>query len=196
MVYPHHASHTGLPAACARSLRRLKVDCLDLYLLHWPGATPLDETTAAFERLREAGHIRAWGVSNFDVDEMDAMPAGCFTNQVLYNLEARGAEFDLLPWMGEHSMPLMAYSPVGQGGKLLRHKALQAVARRHAATAGQIAVAWTLRRPGVVAIPKASNADHVRQNAAAAEITLSADDLATLDAAFPPPRRKHPLAML
>ena len=195
-VYPHNASHTGVPAACARSLRRLKVNCLDLYLLHWPGSTPIQETVEAFERLKDAGKIKAWGVSNFDVDEMEALPPGCATNQVLYNLGARGIEFDLVPWCRQRGMPVMAYSPVGQGGRLLRDPALQAVAERHGVTPAQVALAWTLRSPGVVTIPKASDPAHVRENAAAAALTLSADDLAALDTAFPPPRRKQALAML
>ena len=195
-VYPHNASRTGVPAACARSLRRLRVDCLDLYLLHWPGATPLHETVEAFERLKEAGKIRAWGVSNFDVGDMEELPPGCATNQVLYNLGERGIEFDLLPWSRERAMPVMAYSPVGQGGRLLAHPALKQVAGRHGVTAAQIALAWTLRKPGIVTIPKAADPDHVRQNAEAARLTLSPADLAELDTAFPPPKRKRALSML
>ncbi|MDP9095679.1 MAG: aldo/keto reductase [Pseudomonadota bacterium] len=195
-IYPHNASHAGVAAACARSLRRLKVNCLDLYLLHWPGSTPIHETVDAFERLVDAGKIRAWGVSNFDVDEMETLPPGCATNQVLYNLGERGIEFDLLPWSQQHDMPVMAYSPVGQGGRLLSSPALRAVADRHGKTPAQVAVAWTIRTPGVVAIPKAVHADHVRQNAASADIILSAEDLASLDAAFRPPDKKRPLAML
>jgi diketogulonate reductase-like aldo/keto reductase len=195
-VYPHNATRTGVPAACGRSLRRLRVECIDLYLLHWPGSTPVEETAEAFERLRGAGKIRHWGVSNFDVDEMERLPPGCCTNQVLYNLEARGIEFDLLPWSREQGMPVMAYSPVGQGGRLLRNPVLREVATRHGATPAQIALAWTLRAPGVVAIPKAAEPEHVRQNAEAGEITLLEEDLAALDAAFPPPRRKQSLAML
>ena len=195
-VYPHNATRTGVPAACGRSLKRLRADVIDLYLLHWPGATPVAETAEAFERLREQGKIRHWGVSNFDVDEMETLPPGCFTNQVLYNLEARGIEFDLLPWSQEQGMKMMAYSPVGQGGRLLRNPVLLEVATRHGATPAQVALAWTLRAPGVVAIPKAANPEHVRQNAETGEITLSPEDLAALDAAFPPPRRKQSLAML
>ncbi len=195
-VYPHNASRKGVAAACARSLKRMKVDVIDLYLLHWPGSTPIEETVAAFETLHEHGHIRRWGVSNFDVDEMQTMPPGCFTNQVLYNLETRGVEFDLLPWSQEQGMPVMAYSPVGQGGRLLRHRALAEVAARHGATAAQIALAWTLRLPGVVSIPKAADPEHVRQNAEAARIVLSHEDLAALDDAFPAPNRKQSLAML
>lgn len=195
-VYPHNASHAGVAAACARSLRRLKVNCLDLYLLHWPGSTPIGETVDAFERLKDAGKIRSWGVSNFDVDDMETLPETCATNQVLYNLGERGIEYDLLPWSRQRQMPLMAYSPVGQGGRLLSHPALKVVAERHGKTPAQIALAWTIRGPGVVTIPKAASPDHVRQNAAAGDIVLSAEEWATLDAAFKPPTRKQPLAML
>ena len=195
-VYPHNASRTGVPAACGRSLKRMGVDVIDLYLLHWPGSTPIEETAEAFERLREAGKIRHWGVSNFDVDEMETVPEGCFTNQVLYNLEARGVEFDLLPWSRRKRMPVMAYSPVGQGGRLLKHRALAEVGARHDATAAQIALAWTMREEGVVAIPKASDPEHVRQNAMVRGIALTDEDLEMLDAAFPPPTRKQGLAML
>ena len=195
-VYPHNASRAGIAAACARSLRRLRTDCLDLYLLHWPGSVPIAETVAGFEALRDAGHIRAWGVSNFDVDEMERLPAGCATNQVLYNAATRGIEFDLLPWSRQKGMPVMAYSPVGQGGALLRAPALADVARRLGATPAQVALAWTLAQPGVVAIPKAGTPEHVRQNAATAAMRLSDADLAAIDAAFPPPHRKEALAIL
>ena len=195
-IYPHNAGHVGVAAACARSLKRLRVNCLDLYLLHWPGAVPLDETAAAFERLKDAGKIRQWGVSNFDVDELEALPPGCAANQVLYNLGARGIEFDLLPWCRTQAMPVMAYSPVGQGGRMLGNAALAAVAARHGVSPAQVALAWTLRAPGVVTIPKASDVAHVRENAEAVRLTLSPEDLSELDAAFPPPTRKRPLAML
>lgn len=195
-VYPHNASHAGVAAACTRSLRRLKVNCLDLYLLHWPGSTPIQETIDAFERLKDAGKIRSWGVSNFDVAEMETMQPGCATNQVLYNPSERGIEFDLLPWMRQRNMTVMAYSPVGQGGRLLSHPALKTVADRYGKTPAQIAVAWTIREPGVVTIPKAVNLNHVKQNAEAVDIAFSTDDLATLDRAFSPPTRKIPLAML
>ncbi len=200
-VYPHNATRAGVPAACERSLRRLRTDVIDLYLLHWrSGSTPLAETVAAFEKLRGAGKIRHWGVSNFDVADLeelgpDALDA-CATNQVLYNPEHRGIEFDLLPWCQERGMPIMAYSPVGQGGRLLQHKTLAAIARRHEATPAQVALAWVLRQPGVIAIPKAGDAEHVRANAAALKLRLTEDDLAEIDAAFPPPRRKQSLAML
>ena len=195
-VYPHNASRTGVPAACARSLRRLRVEVIDLYLLHWPGSTPIEETAEAFERLRDAGQIRHWGVSNFDLERMERLPPGCMTNQVLYNLEMRGIEFDLLPWSRERRMPVMAYSPVGQGGRLLQHPALAEVGARHDASPAQVALAWTLRADGVVAIPKASDPAHVRQNAMVRGMALSEEDFELLDAAFPPPKRKQALAML
>ena len=200
-VYPHNASRTGVPAACARSLKRLGTDVIDLYLLHWRGGVALAETVAAFEKLRAEGKIRRWGVSNLDPDDMAellgvASGTACAANQVLYSPEHRGIEFDLLPWQAGKKIPLMAYSPVGQGGRLLRAPALAAVAERHGATPAQIAIAWGLRHPHVISIPKAGDAAHVRQNAAAAAIALTPQDLAEIDAAFPPPRRARPLAML
>lgn len=198
-AYPHHASRRELPLACERSLQRLGTDVIDLYLLHWRGQTPLAETVEAFERLRASGKIRRWGVSNFDTDDMEelgAITSGCATNQVLYNPEERGIEFDLLLWCRRRRMPVMAYSPVGQAGRLLQNKALLEVARRHDVTTAQIAIAWALRQPGVIAIPKASSLDHVRANTAAASIKLTADDLATIDAAYPPPTKKRSLQML
>ncbi len=195
-VYPHNASRAGVPSACERSLRRLRTDRIDLYLLHWQGSTPVAETAEAFERLHEAGKIRYWGVSNFDVDDMEEVPEGCWANQVLYNLGARGIEYDLLPWCRERDMQMMAYSPVGQGGRLLSNQTLRSVAARRGITPAQAAIAWTLREPGVVSIPKAADAEHVRQNAAAATLVLAPEELAELDDAFPPPRRKQPLGML
>ena len=200
-AYPHNASRTGAPAACERSLKRLGVDRIDLYLLHWRGSVPLAETVIAFEALREAGKIGAWGVSNFDTDDMEELSAlaggdACATNQVLYNPSARNIEFDLLPWCAGRHLPVMAYSPVGQGGRLLGAPALAEVAQRHGATPAQVAIAWTLRSSTVISIPKAGDAAHVRENAAAAEIALTTEDLAAVDAAFPPPRRKRGLAML
>ncbi len=194
-AYPQNAGRRGLPEACARSLKRLRVERLDLYLLHWPGSIPLEETVEAFERLVEAGLIGAWGVSNFDAPALARLPPGCATNQVLYNLERRGIEFDLLPWCREHAMPVMAYSPVGQAGTLLRSPALAEVGRRHGVTPAQVAVAWTLQ-PGIVSIPKAATPEHVRQNAAAGALALTREDYATLDAAHPPPKRKTGLEML
>ena len=200
-VYPHNASQSGVPAACARSLKRLGTEYLDLYLLHWRGGVPLAETVAAFERLVAEGKIRRWGVSNFDVDDMEELldvPGGehCAVNQVLYNPESRGIEFDLIPFMDRHRIPVMAYSPIGQGGRLLRAPALVSVAARHGATPAQVAIAWSLRHPRVIAIPKAGDEAHMRENAAAATLTLTAEDLADIDRAFPPPTRKRSLAML
>ncbi len=196
-VFPHNASHKAMPGACEASLQRLGTDRLDLYLLHWPGGVPLSETIEAFEKLREAGKILRWGVSNFDVDDMTELGSDAvMTDQVLYNPSVRGIEFDLMPWCAERRIPVMAYSPVGQGGALLKHKALAEVAARHNATPAQIAIAWTLRLPGVISIPKASTPAHVAANAAAAKLELTADDLAIIDAAFPPPRRAQRLEML
>ncbi len=199
-VYPHNAGRSGVVAACERSLQRLKTDRLDLYLLHWRGGVPLDETVAGFEGLRRAGKIRHWGVSNLDTDDMEDLASGpdgghCATNQVLYNVMRRGPEFDLIPWMAARRMPLMAYSPVEQG-RLPRSGALHEIARRHGASPFQIALAWLLRRPDVIAIPKASSPDHVRDNHKALSIGLTREDLQAIDAAFPPPKRKRPLEML
>lgn len=199
-VYPHNAGGAKLKAACERSLKRLRVEAIDLYLLHWRGSVPLADTVEGFERMRAEGRIRRWGVSNLDLDDLEELGAAlpdCAANQVLYSLEHRGIEHDLLPFCQGRGMPVMAYSPVGQGGGLLRNRALAEVARRHGATPAQIAIAWTLRAPGgVISIPKAADPEHVRQNAAARDIVLTAADLAALDAAFPPPGRKRPLAML
>jgi diketogulonate reductase-like aldo/keto reductase len=199
-VYPHNASRQGVVEACERSLRRLKTDRLDLYLLHWRGSVPLEETVAGFEDLRRTGKIRHWGVSNFDVDDMEELlgvPAGenCATNQVLYNVTRRGPEFDLMPWMAERHMPLMAYSPIEQG-RLPPGGTLQAIARRHEASPFQIALAWLLNRPAVVSIPKASSIQHVRENCKALEIRLTREDMAAIDAEFPAPKRKRPLEMI
>jgi diketogulonate reductase-like aldo/keto reductase len=200
-VYPHNATRKGTVAACDRSLKRLRIERIDLYLLHWRGSVPLSETVAGFAALHAAGKIGAWGVSNLDTDDMEELRAvaggtDCVADQVLYNPHARGIEFDLLPWCQRHGVPVMAYSPVGQGGRLLGDVTLGAVARRHAATPAQVAIAWALRHDGVIAIPKASDVGHVRENAAAATLRLTAQDLAEIDAAFPPPPRKRPLAML
>ncbi len=200
-VYPHNASRAGTMAAAERSLKRLNTDRMDLYLLHWRGGAAIEEFVEGAERLRAAGKILRWGVSNFDVDDMEdlaGLPQGaaCATNQVLYNLEARGIEFDLLPWCAERAVPVMAYSPLGQAGRLLRNPALAAVAARHGTTPAVAALAWVLRQPGVIAIPKASTAAHVRANLAAASLALGEQDLAELDRAFAPPRRKQALGML
>ena len=196
-VYPHNANSQGVQAACERSLRRLGTETIDLYLLHWRGQYPLSETVEAFERLREQGKILRWGVSNFDIDDLAELDApACATNQVLYNPQERGIEFDLLPWCQAQGMPVMAYCPIGQGGDLLRHPTMLEVAQRHNAQPAQIALAWALRQPNVLVIPKSSNPAHLRANASAAELTLHADDLALLDKAFPPPSRPRPLQMV
>lgn len=199
-AYPHHASVEGLQAACEHSLRRLQLDRIDLYLLHWRGGVPLAETVAGFERLQRRGLIRHWGVSNFDVDdlrELQATPGGtaCAANQVYYSLSERGAEVELLPLQRLRQMPLMAYSPIDQGA-LVDHPSLHAVAERHGATPAQVALAWVLSCPGVMAIPKAVHALHLRHNWLAAQIALDEDDHARLDRLFPAPRFKQPLAML
>jgi diketogulonate reductase-like aldo/keto reductase len=198
-VYPHNASRTGVPAACERSLKRLRTDRIDLYLLHWRGSHPLAETVEAFEKLRAAGKIRYWGVSNFDARDMNELTrlsggGNCSSNQVLYHVGSRGIEYDLLPWCREHSMPIMAYSPVGgQGARLLRSKALVDVAKRHNATPAQIAIAWTMRHGNVISIPKAGDPAHVRENAVSGSIELSPEDIAAIDAAHPPPAGKQSL---
>ncbi|HEY8289485.1 MAG TPA: aldo/keto reductase, partial [Acetobacteraceae bacterium] len=178
-VYPQNASRAGIPAACDRSLKRLGTDRIDLYLLHWRGSYPLAETVEAFERLKTAGKIRDWGVSNFDTGDMEELVkvpggGGCGTNQVLYHPDSRGIEFSLLPWMTRLGMPVMAYSPLGHDvARLSRSRALAAVAKRHGATAAQIAIAWGLRHGSVISIPKAADAAHVRENAEAGAIPLT-----------------------
>jgi diketogulonate reductase-like aldo/keto reductase len=199
-VYPHNASRAGVVAACERSLKRLKTDRLDLYLLHWRGSHPLAETVAGFEVLRAQGKIKAWGVSNFDTDDMAelanvARPSACLTDQVLYHLGARGIEFDLIPACAKAGIAVMAYSPLGQGD-VLDDPALVAIARARGLAPATIALAWALRHPHVIAIPKAAQIAHVDANAAAQDLVLTADELAALDRAFPPPRRKTPLGML
>jgi diketogulonate reductase-like aldo/keto reductase len=199
-VLPHHATRRGTVAACEASLKRLATDRIDLYLLHWRGGVPLGETLAGFDDLQRAGKIRQWGVSNFDVDDMRELRAvaggaAVAVNQVLYNLTRRGIEFDLLPQCAASGVPLMAYSPVEQG-RLLRDPTLATIATRHEATPAAIALAWVLRQPGMIAIPKASSAAHVQDNHAALDIQLNDDDLAALDRAFAPPRSKQPLEMI
>ncbi len=199
-VYPHNASRSGVVAACERSLKRLRTDRLDLYLLHWRGSIALAETLAGFEDLVKAGKIRSFGVSNFDTGDMrelHRLPGGraAATNQVLYNLSHRGIEFDLLPWAEGEKLPIMAYSPL-EIGPLMRSAGLRRVAERHEASPAQIALAWVLRRPNVLTIPKASKIEHVQQNREAADIALSSEDLAALDALSPPPRQAGPLDMI
>jgi diketogulonate reductase-like aldo/keto reductase len=200
-AYPHHASRTELPKACNRSLKRLRIDAIDLYLLHWRGGVPLAETVEAFEKLRAEDKIKRWGVSNFDLDDMEDLwsvknGSNCATNQVLYNLENREIEFSLLLWSQQKRVPIMAYSPVGHSGKLLKNPTLKKIADRHDTTPAQIALAWVLRKPEVVAIPKASNEKHVRDNARSTEIKLTKEDLADLDHEFPAPKSEQPLPML
>ena len=169
----------------------------DRYLLHWRGQYPLEESVDAFERLREAGKIGRWGVSNFDLDDLLELDApACATNQVLYNLEQRGIEFDLLPWSQQRRLPVMAYCPIGQGGKMLLDVALKQVAARHGVAPAQVALAWILRQEGVIAIPKAVRLEHVRLNAQAATLQLEPGDLEALDQAFHAPQRKQRLAMV
>jgi diketogulonate reductase-like aldo/keto reductase len=200
-VLPQNATRRGTIAACERSLRRLGVDEIDLYLLHWRGMVSLDETLDGFGRLIDAGKIRYWGVSNFDVADMEELidlpDAGeVATDQVLYNLARRGIEHDLLPRCRRSGLPIMAYSPIEQG-RLLPHPALKAVAARHpGATPAQVALAWVLRQEGVCAIPQASKREHVHENREALNLQFAPLDLADLDRAFPPPRGKQPLAML
>jgi diketogulonate reductase-like aldo/keto reductase len=203
-VYPHNASRAGVQAACERSLKRLGTDRLDLYLLHWRGSVPLAETLEGFMALKQAGKIVDFGVSNFDLDDMQeahALRGGAdiAANQVLYNLAKRGIEWNLLPWLQREGVPLMAYSPLESSpeeqGAMLDNRHLQIVARRHGVTPAQIALAWLLRQDGVLAIPKAASPGHVRENRAALDIVLSADDLAELDRGYPLPRRGSPLAM-
>jgi diketogulonate reductase-like aldo/keto reductase len=199
-VLPSNAGRQATIRACERSLGRLGTDRIDLYLLHWRGGTPLEETLGAFEALQRSGKIRHWGVSNFDPDDMaelEGLPGGgaVATNQVLYNLTRRGIEFDLLPHCRGRGIPVMAYSPIEQG-RMLRHPALAKVAARNSASPAQVGLAWVLRQPGVIAIPKAGRPEHVRDNRAALDLTLTADDLAELDATFPPPRGPRPLEML
>jgi diketogulonate reductase-like aldo/keto reductase len=199
-VYPHNASRRGTLAACERSLGRLGVDRIDLYLLHWRGRFPLGETVEAFQRLRRDGKIRYWGVSNFDLGDMVELrgtPGGeqVAVNQVLYNLSRRGIEWDLLPWCAEHRIPIMAYSPIEQG-RLLLNPALRQLAEASGATPAQLALAWLLRHERVMAIPKASTRAHVEQNVAALNHQLDSRLLAEMDALFPPPMHATPLEML
>ena len=204
-VYPHNASRHGTIAACERSLRRLQLDHIDLYLLHWRGAHPLRDTVAAMRALVSAGKIRHWGVSNFDVDDLqelaevdsaaDPAASGCATNQVYYSLGERGPEFALLPSMRQHRMPLMAYSPIDQG-RIALDPVLASIAAARGITAAQLALAWVCSQPGVIAIPKAVDPQHLRDNRAAADLQLSAEERLQIDRHFAPPQAKTPLAMI
>jgi diketogulonate reductase-like aldo/keto reductase len=199
-VMPSNSSRKGVVAACERSLKRLGIDCLDLYLLHWRGSVPLEDTFAGFQDLHKAGKIRAFGVSNFDVQDMKEWTSldrsrGTQANQVLYNVGARGIDFELIPWHAKHGIPVMTYSPLAQG-RLPKSSGLAKVAARHGVTVGQVMLAWCLRNPIVFAVPKSSRVERVRENAAAANLSLTSDDLAEIDRDFPAPRRSAPLETL
>ncbi|MBV8211009.1 MAG: aldo/keto reductase [Burkholderiaceae bacterium] len=199
-VLPSNASRSGVISACERSLQRLQIDRIDLYLLHWRGAAPLAETVDAFEHLAARGRIARWGVSNFDVSDMQevqALASGkrCSANQVYFSVSRRGVEFDLLPWSNSRGMPLMAYSPFDEG-RLLGDRTLASIGRKHGVGAAQVALAWLLAKPGVIAIPKAGRAEHVRENAVAASLALDADDIAQIDRRWPPPSKKQALAIV
>lgn len=198
-AYPHNASRDRLPRSCEASLKRLGTDRIDLYLLHWRGAVPLRETVQAMEKLVAEGKILRWGVSNLDTEDMEELTAAggerCATNQILYNLGRRGPEHDLLPWLAQHGIPVMAYSPVEQG-RLVANRKLAQVAAAIGASPAQVALAWTMRAGNVISIPKAGNASHVRDNRAAADLVLDASALALLDEAFPRPASPVPLEMI
>jgi diketogulonate reductase-like aldo/keto reductase len=199
-VYPHNASRQSMPRSCDASLRRLRVETIDLYLLHWPGNVPLAETMESFEALQRAGKIRHWGVSNFDTDGMQevwgtAGGAAAQVNQVLYNLGERGIEWDLRPWLREHGVAVMAYSPFDQG-RLLRKPPLLDFAKRHGMTPAQVAIAWLLAQDDVIAIPKTGSPERLQDNAAALAHPLSREQREELDRLFPPPKGPTPLAML
>jgi len=199
-VRPSNASRTGAMAACERSLARLAIERIDLYLLHWRGATPLAQTVEAFEELVRRGRIARWGVSNFDLDDMEQLVAlehgaHCAADQVYYSVSRRGVEFDLMPWLSERRVPMMAYSPFDEG-RLLSDRTLAAIGRRHGASTAQVALAWVLSRPGVIAIPKAGDVGHVRENAAAANLKLTAEDFELIDRHFAPPKRKQRLSVI
>lgn len=198
-VLPSNASLQGTIQACERSLKKLKTDYLDLYLLHWQGSYPFNETVSAMIKLQQEGKIRQWGVSNMDVSEMEEfffLPQGntCAANQVAYNLQTRGIEFDLLPWAKNKNMPVIAYSPIGEGN-LVENKLLKEIAQKHQATSVQIALAWTIRNHGLIAIPKAGSVAHVKENYESLFIKLTSQDLELLDKLFPPPDKKIPLAL-
>lgn len=199
-VLPSNATRRGTIEACERSLGRLGTDRLDLYLLHWRGGVPLEETLEAFDELTSDGKIQHWGVSNFDASDMEELEnlsggSSVQTDQVLYNLTRRGVEYDLLPWCRERDIPMMAYAPIEQG-RMLGDETIQNVADRHDATPAQIAVAWLLRQDGLNVIPRAGTEEHVRENRAALDLELTEEDLTELDDAFPPPTGKRPLEIL
>ena len=199
-VLPHHADARGVRRACEASLRRLGIDCIDLYLLHWRGRIPLAQTVAAFQALVKDGLIRRWGVSNFDVDDMEELfalegGAACAANQVLYNLSERSAEWRLVAWCRARGVPLMAYSPVGQGA-LVRSRKLAAIAAAAGVTAAQLALAWTMRAGNVIAIPQSTDPAHLAENRGSAGLPLAPATLAALDHAFPPPRQPTTISVI
>ncbi len=199
-VYPHNGTRSGVKAACERSLKRLQTDRIDMYLLHWRGGEDLPGVVDAFERLKADGKILHWGVSNFDTDDMTELVGleggvQCAMNQILYNVARRGPEFDLLPWQREHGIPVMAYSPVDHS-RLPKKSVLDDIASAHGVTIYQVALAWVLAQPDVIAIPKSSNIKHVEDNAKAIDLTLSADDMSRIDETFKPPKSKRSLEML
>ncbi|MBE7897760.1 aldo/keto reductase [Paenibacillus polymyxa] len=204
-AYPHHADRQGLAQACEASLTRMRTEYVDMYLLHWRGNIPLEETIQGMEKLREQGKIRNWGVSNLDKSDMEELWSlnngkACAVNQVLYHAASRGIEYDLLPWSRTHGVPVMAYCPIAQGGRLrrglLENPVMVDIAASHGVTPSQIALAWVIRDGDVWAIPKAVHESHVRENAAAASIRLTPEQLQQIDEAFPPPTRKQPLDMV
>ena len=206
-IYPHHADIKGALAACERSRKRLGIDTIDVYLLHWRGSVPLEETVDAFEALKANSAIRHWGVSNFDVADLRELEAidtvhalsrsgpACATNQIYYAIDERGAEFSLLPYQRTLRLPTMAYCPLGRGA-LAKNQTLASLAEMRGVTAAQVALAWVMRHPDVIAIPKAVDHEHLSENIAAADITLTEAELVAIDAAFKPPSKKEPLAMV
>ncbi|MBJ7220719.1 MULTISPECIES: aldo/keto reductase [unclassified Brenneria] len=201
-VYPHNAGGGKAIKACEQSLKRLQTDHIDLYLLHWRGGIPLIDTITAMQQLQQSGKIGRWGVSNLDTDDMQELWSldggnACMTDQVLYHLASRGIEFDLLPWCRQRHVPVMAYCPIAQAGRLrdglFADPVVNAIARQHAITPAQVLLAWVIRQPGVIAIPKASSEQHVKENAQVMDIMLQPDELVLLDRAFPPPQRKQHL---
>lgn len=198
-VYPHNAGRKHMFHSLEQSLANLGTDYLDLYLLHWRGSVPLKETVECMEQLVQEGKIRSWGVSNFDTDDMEelfSVPNGCHcaVNQVLYHLGSRGIEYDLLPWLTQHQIPVMAYCPLAQGGELrrglLKAPVVQKVAKAHSVSEMQVLLAFVLRQKNVIAIPRSGHAEHVLENMQAADLELTCEEYARLDQAFPAPNRK------
>lgn len=198
-IYPYHANRLLMERSCNATLKRLKTDCLDLYLLHWRFSSILTEVVPGFEKLKQQGKIKAWGVSNFDVKDMEdlfAIEQGdqCATNQIFYNPASRGVEFDLVPWCQQRHIPMMAYSPLGgEGAALMRHPLITQLAAKYQTGPSSILLAWVIRNGNMIAIPESGEAAHIRENAAALHIELQQSDLKLLDEAFPAPTQKMPL---